>query len=106
MAIKKQKANDEDILREYLELDSLIKEAEAKKETLRNQLFGYIKTVGEKEFEGYLFSTQSRKKWSYPEDIQGMEDMLKRKKKAAEENGSASCIETEFLVVKPTKSAK
>ena len=103
MMKKKNGSNGDDVFKQYLELDALIKEAEAKKEALRGQIFGYIKTVGEKEFDGFTFGTQSRKKWSYPEEIQGMEDMLKRRKKAAEESGSATYIEAEFLVVKPTK---
>jgi hypothetical protein len=63
MAIKKKsEVSPDESFSEYLRLDYMIKELEERKEALRDQLFGYVKTVGEREFEGFSFGTQSRKK--------------------------------------------
>lgn len=83
---------DKEKLEKYAALKSQIKELEALAEPLKKEIEESMinDNLDEVSFDSGKVALQSKKKWTYPQEIVEEEETLKAKKKAAEQLGTAT----------------
>lgn len=95
---------DKQKLEEYAALKSQIKALEALAEPLKKEIEESMiaSELEEVSFDSGKIALQSKKRWTYPQEIVTEEENLKAKKKAAEQLGTATFASgTPFAVFYP-----
>lgn len=90
------------LINEYITLKLEITEREARAESIKPQIIEEMQKEEADQLDhasGTLL-LQSRRTWTYPEDIQVVEQELKENKKKSEQIGEATYIEKPVLVFK------
>lgn len=95
---------NKELFNEYEELKREIATLEARVEEIKPELLAEIPEGAKIDTGTGIFSTSSRKKWTYTEETTAMEKELKEKMKEEEQLGLATCEEgTPFIVFKAKK---
>lgn len=83
---------DKTKLEEYASIKMQIKALEDKAEPLKKEIEESMvaQNLEEVSFDSGKVALQSKKKWTYPQEIVSEEETLKAKKKAAEQLGTAT----------------
>lgn len=92
----------QDILKRYAKLNASLKELEAKKDLLRDEIVkDFKKRKVEKEETAYgNFTIGHRLSWIYSEEIKKLEDKVKIAKDKEQKKGIAESSTTDYLLFK------